>query len=148
MLGIPLSIAVVLSGSPETAKCPPSHTLPGATPGEPAVLVDGEIVSGLEAIDRATLHSLEITCWNPESDEVHAERGVQLVHVVTKARVLDVQQALESFRSAFAAFRAEAGVSPESLEELSPFGLTSPQRFPFDAGSSPGGRVEACSADL
>jgi hypothetical protein len=134
VLGAAIGVAAVLSISLVPEKCPAKYRLTGTAPGEPAVVIDGEIAPGLEAIDPQAAHSIEVTCWDPESNEIHAKEGVSFVHVVTKARVDDAVAALGSFAAAYAAFNAESSVRPETVEQLVPFGLAAPQRFDYSTG--------------
>lgn len=139
MLGTAIGVAAALSISPPPEKCPPLYRLPGTSPDQPAFVIDGELVVGPQALGDYDLHALEVTCWNPESDEIHAKEGFPFVHVVTTGRVSDALEALESFASAYHAFHAESSIRPESVEQLVPYGLTEPHRFDYsmyDSGVS------------
>lgn len=133
MLVHALGIVAVLGISTPPAKCPTMFTLPDTPPGQSVVVIDGRIAPSSESIDHPSIHSLSVTCWNPESDEIHAEKGLTFVHIVTTVSATQAEDALEAFASAYAAFRAEFGVRPESAEQLVPFGISEVERYDYSA---------------
>lgn len=139
MPGSAIGIAAVLSIFAAPEKCSITHTLPGMSPNEVVIVIDGQLAPGPETIAQHSVYALEVRCWHPESDEIRAEKGVAFVHVVTQARVTEALASLESFATAYAGFHAKSSVRLESAEQLVPHGLAVPQRFDYsisDSGAS------------
>ena len=97
--------------------------LPGHAEDDPVVLLDGVIIErpvelsdlGVEP-DR--IARIAIRCWNPETDELPARSGVQLILITTKpaveaaeARTADAVRKLE-------AFTHEHGALPATVADL------------------------------
>lgn len=104
-------------------KCPRTHSLPGFPDDAAVVLIDGEIRGNslemdLDELDTDDVSRLAIICWNPETDELPARNGVQLIVITTKGLVdstrAEIREAIESLRR----FSAANHRAPGSLARL------------------------------
>ncbi len=128
------------------AKCSRYLAFPGLEPGQPVVLVDGEILEGgteiLEggteatgeilvrgakatlAIEALDVHSIEILCWNPETGRFQRSSGVGVIAVLTKELAATARSSLERLLMAQAAYFSQHSAYAETRSELLAFGLS------------------------
>ena len=93
---LPLTLAFValslISAEGLAAKCSPQMWMPGYEYGSDRAgfvpLVDGSIITieGMDNVDPSNIHSMEVTCWNPETGEF-GRVGVPVVLILTKVFV-------------------------------------------------------------
>ncbi len=101
---LPLTLAVVvlslISAEGVAAKCFPQILMPGYEYASGRAgfvpLVDGSIltVEGADEVDPSNIHSMEVTCWNPETGGFGVV-GVPVVLVLTKDFVESTRAPIE-----------------------------------------------------
>ncbi len=134
-----IEAALLLSLGPTDApmKCPNALTLPGIDEGAYAMVVDSRIVGSdrdTDVLDPDTpVEVVEVTCWDPETDRMHADSGVRLMNFVTREHAALATDAMADFVAARAAFVDVEGVEPASLDALADHGLEDRARFDFQA---------------
>jgi hypothetical protein len=112
--------SLLLPAGGESFKCPPDYTLPGHQPRTPVVVVDGEITHdpAATAVEGESIHSIEVACWNPETDELPSEIGVQLILITSKEAARAVRAEFESVVESLQRFARSSSRLPKSLDEL------------------------------
>lgn len=118
-------LAMALSAPADPSlKCARTHHLPGYGEDSAIILLDGEIRGSnldghsLTEIDPEDVAQIEIACWNPDTGELPASGGVQLIVVSTNSTMAAAEaQSLQAARLVHA-FVAENDEIPRSLEQL------------------------------
>ena len=107
-------------------KCPRTHSLPGFSEDDVAALIDGQLQkispgeNVMDDIDPSEVDRLEVTCWDPETDEIPARRGVPLVIVVTKQGLANAESAMLRAVKSVRSFVSERAELPSSIDVLDP----------------------------
>lgn len=119
--------AVVISQlgfmAPADVKCPRTHHLPGFPAESAVVLIDGEIQgSNLEwdpdQLDAEDVARVQITCWNPETDELPARNGVQLIVITTKNLEQSTRAEIEDGVASVQRFSDQHDRLPDAIGDL------------------------------
>ena len=137
---LPLTLAVValslVFAEGAAAKCSSRIQVPGLGPNESVLLLDGSIVpsrvvegqifaEGLDEIDPSTIHSVELTCWNPATGEFGGGVvGVPIILVLSKGLVESTRAPIEALLRAQKAYFSEHSRYAQSLDDLGAFGVS------------------------
>ena len=141
-------------------KCGSTVPFPGVPDLTPVVVMDGEVFAGdaetqaaqIAEIPKEDIHSINPTCWDPDTDEMPARRGVAVIVITTDQAVDRAEADLRFLISAVRDFEAAQSRLPQSLADLGITGFAA-ERFDFapsDAGlrlSTSGPRDYHCAVD-
>jgi hypothetical protein len=144
---LPLSLAFValtlVFAEGAAAKCTPGATWPGLEPGVPVVLVDGSIAATRlrdgerileeEEIDPSTIHSLEVTCWNPRTGEIGGGVGLNVIAIWTNSLAETTRAPIDALLRAQTAYFSQHSRYVQSLDELRGFGIPEDAMLEFSA---------------
>ena len=149
---LPLTLAVValslVFAEGAAAKCSSRIQVPGLGPNESVLLLDGSIVpsrvvegqifaEGLDEIDPSTIHSIELTCWNPATGEFGGGVvGVPIILVLSKGLVESTRAPIEALLRAQEAHFSQHSRYAQSLDDLVAFGVPQDAMLEFSATSS------------
>lgn len=130
-------VITTAAGGLTPLKCSPRMPMPGYE-GDFVALLDGRILP--PADQRATLAdldeiwSMEIVCWNPETDTFSKEPGVLVMLVRSKASLAAARAPLESLVRAQRAYEATHGRHARTLADLREAGLE--EELPVELSAS------------
>ena len=149
---LPLTLVFValslVSAEGIAAKCYRTAQMPGFGPNDAVVLLDGSIVPnagsvasggltmdqlGIEASD---IHSMEVTCWNPETGKFEGVGGVPAVRIRTKGLVESTRAPIEGLLRAQEAYFSQHSRYAHSLDDLVTFGVPRDAMLEFSATST------------
>lgn len=121
-----LALHVLLAPAAADLKCASTVAFPGVEDRTPVMVLDGRVIVGDADVQLATiqpegLESVQVSCWNPATDEMPARSGVPVIVITTKEAVEDAQADLRFLLNSVRAFEAAESRLPTSLGEL---GLT------------------------
>lgn len=107
-------------------KCGSTKRFPGVADRTPVMVLDGHVITGdpdvmLATIQPEDLDQVEVSCWNPDTDEMPARDGVPVILITTLQAVEDAQADIRFLLNSIRGFEAAESRLPASLEEL---GLT------------------------
>ncbi|WP_405283840.1 hypothetical protein V3331_18135 [Gaopeijia maritima] len=116
-------------------------SFPGGDDRSPVMVVEGRVIVGdfeylNEQLDSYDVVRLEVSCWNPATDEMPARTGVPVVFVTTERAVERAQSDLRFLISLVRDFASTESRLPRSLAEI---GLTGIASTRFELRSSEGG---------
>lgn len=129
-----LTLLSLLAPSHDDAKCWPTHTLPGQAADEWVLVLDGEISAFYTRLDEVLVPEetglLRGACWNPETGEMPADSGVQVVVAVTPGYLERHESSVRELAAKVSEFERRTGAFPATLDELD---VADPSRFTYEA---------------
>jgi len=148
-----VSLLLTLPNDP-VLKCPRTHSLPGYSAEDVVMVLDGDIQrvsqgeNVMDFIEPSEVEVIEVTCWDPDADEIPARRGIPLVVVVTKSSRTDAESAMRRAVRGVRSYVASHAELPSSTEALDPalFGYSIETRNGAWTLLSPAHRGHACTA--
>ena len=118
---------LLLTLPPDPAlKCSRTRSLPGYVEGDIALVLDGELhktsvrENVMSEIDPSEVESIQVTCWDPDTDKIPAPRGVPVMLVTTKSGLAQAEASMRSALRRVRSFVAARAERPNSADVLGP----------------------------
>ena len=86
--------------------------------------------------DPSDIHSIEITCWNPETGEIGRGGGLEVIRILTKSFVESTRAPIEALLRAQEAYFSQHSRYAQSLDDLVGFGVPRDAMLEFSATST------------
>ncbi len=86
--------------------------------------------------DPSDIHSIEITCWNPETGEIGGGGGLPVFRILTKSFVESTRAPIEALLRAQEAYFSQHSLYAQSLDDLVEFGVPEDAMLEFSATST------------
>ena len=122
-------------------KCGGDVAFPGSEERTPVVVIEGRVIVGeLDDISASLtaedIHHVNVTCWNPTTDEMPARSGVSVIAITTKQAVAEAQADLRFLQGAVRDFHAAEDRFPADVSEV---GLSEPDAVRFSMTATDAG---------